>query len=608
MIVRPPRLELDRDRARLVVRVESESAAFEARDLRIAVPRAHAGWLDASGNPWLPTLVLLAGTLGERLVIEAPVSPRLLRTAPLAARQWKRWWNAAAADVEAAAAPPDVAPAGSETLCCFTRGVDSWFAALRLTAPAAAPRVTGLLYVPDFDRQYAPPRRREAVRRTREAAERLGLPLLVVLEHDARELLDPFVPWDNAHGSVLAGVALALGGGVATFVIPGTHDRAHLPSHGSHPDVDPLWSTERTRIHYDAADVSRTAKVRAVAASALALPRLKVCWEADVDGNCGRCKKCLRTMLQLAFAGAVDDVPFDAPLTMQAFTDLPPPRRELRRMLFTELYDGIPADRTWDAWRDVLRARLSWWHPDAPSPVPVSGDVTVVVEAPSGSALALATPAARVTLPGALVRQKHADEHADAEATLRLEATWTPPAAGRAALPWRPTAAERERILVACRDPQARPLPWCVLEPPGAGTAEVAAALAAAWGTGVVCAPREATPGTDHGTPRDAAAAIQRRAVVRAWRGDGAVLDPFRMLAALAHGCLPLQCVGVDEWEQLRARLPRGLEAFVLVLGPGGIGPLDRAERLERGLSVVLAGSLERDLHHVLAAGGACAP
>lgn len=599
MIVRQPRLELDGDRARLLVHVESESRAFAPRDLRLAVPRAHADWLDTSGTPWVPTLIQLAGAIGERLILEAPVSPRLLAATPLVARQWKRWWSTTAADVVADAAPADVAPPGSETLGCFTRGIDSWFAALSLTAPGAEPALTRLLYAPDLDRHYAPPRRREAVRRTREAAERLGLPLLVVLEHDARELLDPFVVWDDSHGSVLAGIALALGGGVATFVVPGTHDRAHLMPHGSHPDVDPLWSTERTRIHYHAADVGRSAKVRAVAASPIALPRIKVCWEADVDGNCGRCEKCLRTMLQLAMAnagaGTGDALPFDAPLTMTAFSALPSPLPTRMRPHFTEIYDAMPDDAAWSGWRGVLRPRLLRQHADAlPDGL---ADAGIVIEVPPGSAPALAAPSALGALP---VRPVRRDE-TRTDGTRRLEITWTTPAAGRTALAWRPTAAERERLLLACRDERPRPLSWCVLEPPSAATAEVVQALTASWGAGVVCAPHDAPADTDHGTPLDVAGAVQSRAAVRAWRGDGDVLDPFRVLSALAHGCLPLQCVDADEWERLRPRLAPGLDAFVLVLAAGGVGPLDRARRLDRGLSVVLAGSLERDLFRSLA-------
>ncbi len=608
MIVRRPWIELDADRARLRVRVESERSTFAPRDVRIAVPRAYADWLDTSGNPWLSSLLFLAGTVGERLRIEAPVSPRLLAAVPQVLRLCSAWWPLAEVDVEADAAPADVAPPGAETLCCFTRGVDSWYAALRRSPAAAVPRLTGLLYVPDFDRQYAPARRREAVRRTTEAADRLHLPLLVVLEHDIRELLDPIMPWDFTHGGVLAGVGLALGTAVATLVVPGTHDRAHLPPYGTHPDLDPLWSSERTTIVYDAPDVTRTAKVHAVSASALALPRLKVCWEADVDDNCGRCRKCVRTMLQLAFAGRLDGAPFAAPLTMAAFLALPPPKREARRMLFTELYDAIPADATWDAWREALRARLSWWHPDAPATVRLATGRTVVVEAPPGTAPSLAAPRARGVLPGLLVPR---DDTAalDVPGVDRIEVTWTRAAPGRVALPWRPTACAREGLVAACRDVGQRAAPWCLLDLPTAGTAEVVHVLTRAWGPGLVCTPHRMLPDGDHGTPRAEAVAMQRQARVRAWRGDGVTLDPFRVLEALRHGCLPLQCVDADEHDTLVAALPRGLDAFVLSLDDVD-APLDTAavaRRLERGLSVILRGSLERDLHRVLQSVGAVA-
>lgn len=595
MIVRRPRVELVGDRARLMVRVESEAGAFDPCTVTIAVPRPQAAWLDTSGTPWVPTCLLLAATLREPLRIEAPVSPRLLAAASRAAALFACWWNLDPVAIEAEALTGDAPEAGGETVCCFTRGVDSWFSVLDGTMRGGSPRPTRLLYVPDLDRHYSPPRRREALRRTAEAAERLGLPLLVV-EHDGRDLLDRFVTWDDAHGGALAGVGLALGHGVATFVIPASYDLAHLAPHGSHPDLDPLWSTERTTVVHHGAEVGRTAKVRALADVPLALRRLKVCWSADLDDNCGRCRKCLRTMLQLALAGALErtDV-FAAPLSLDAFVALPPPHRDRRRMLAAELYDAMPDDAAWAEWKEALRARLSWWHPAAPARPAVPDGMDVVVEAPPGTALELAAPMARSVLPGAIVPRD--DGAADRPDVGRLEVTWVRPARGRRALPWRPTVHAREALLAACRDAEPRPVAWCLLEPATPGSAALASDLTAAWGPGIVwTAP---TVGSAH----QAAAAIQRRSSVRAWRGDATGLDPFRVLEALRHGCLPLQCVDDDEYDVLVPELPRGLEAFVVSssdLAP--LPPGTRAARLARGLSVVLAGSLERDVHHALAA------
>jgi hypothetical protein len=594
MIVRPPRLTLDARHARLCVRVESESGAFSPCELAIGVPRAYADWLDTSGTPWVPPLLLLAATLKEPLRVEAPVSPRLLAGAARAADVFAEWWDVRGARVEAE--PAESGPAGTETLCCFTRGVDSWFSVLTEMEGGERPH---LLYAPDLDRHYSPPRRREAARRTQASADRLGLPLLVV-EIDVRTLVDRFVIWDDAFGGVIAGIALTLGAGVARFLLPAGYDPAHLAPNGGHPDLDPLWSTERTTVVHHGGDVARSAKVRRLATAPDALATLKVCWEEDIDDNCGRCRKCLRTMLQLAIAGALDrTTTFAAPLSLDAFVALSPPRRDRRRMLFAELYDAMPDTAEWAEWKEALRARLSFWHPDAPARTPVPDGLRIVVEAPPGTAVRLASPLALGVLGIAIVpRDEQADDPSDVR---RLEISWSTPTAGRAALPWRPPARHREALLAACRDPHERPVRWCLLDLPTPGTAEVMRVLTGAWGPGVVCTPHRHLPDADHGTPRDVAAAIQRAAAVRVWRGDASGLDPFRVLEALRHGCLPLQCVTADEHEVLAPQLPRGLDAFLLALDPSP-GPLDVAARLDRGLAVVLAGSLERDIHHVLGA------
>lgn len=594
MIVRPPRLDLDDEHARLRVRVESESDAFTPCDLAIGVPRAYADWLDTSGSPWVPALLLVASTIREPLRVEAPVSARLLAGAAEAAALYAGWWDLATPRIEAPVAPP--APGGDTTLCCFTRGVDSWFSVLTLREHAERPH---LVYAPAIDRQYSEARRREAIRRTRDAAARLGLPLLVV-DHHVRHLVDRFTIWDDAHGSVLAGMGLALGGAAARFVLPASYDPAHMAPHGSHPELDPLWSTERTTVVHHGAETSRSAKVRRIAAAPDALADLKVCWEADRDDNCGRCRKCLRTMLQLKLAGALErTTAFGATLSLDTFVALPPPRRDRRRMLFAELYDAIPDDADWAEWKEALRARLSWWHPDAPARPPVPDGMRLVVEAPADSAVQLATPLARGVLATAIVPRD--DRAHDAPDTRRLEISWTAPTPGRAALPWRPPARHREALLAACREPRPRPVAWCLLDLPTPGSAEVIRVLTAAWGPGVVMTPHRHRPDADHGTPRAVAAAVQQSSAARVWRGDASGLDPFRVLEALRHGCLPLQCVGRDEHERLAPRLPRGLDAFLLPLEPVP-PPLDVAARLDRGLSVILAGSLERDLHHVLQA------
>ena len=108
---------------------------------------------------------------------------------------------------------------------------------------------------------------------------------------------------------MLAGIGLALGGWVANVLVASSYDVNHLIPWGSHPDLDPLWSTERTFLRLDGGLVTRTEKVTAIAASSIAPSRLKVCWRADIEANCGCCEKCVRTQCALAIAGALERAP-----------------------------------------------------------------------------------------------------------------------------------------------------------------------------------------------------------------------------------------------------------------------------------------------------------
>ena len=104
MIVQKSRLLLDDDEARIVASVRSEAGNFTPFELVIGVPRAYVGWLDLTGNPFVPTLLLLAGVLGERLRLEGTVSPLLLSNTQKACELFRSWWGIAPVPVEAEAA------------------------------------------------------------------------------------------------------------------------------------------------------------------------------------------------------------------------------------------------------------------------------------------------------------------------------------------------------------------------------------------------------------------------------------------------------------------------------------------------------------------------
>ena len=96
-----------------------------------------------------------------------------------------------------------------------------------------------------------------------------------------------------------------------------------VPS-GSHVVIDENWSTENLQIISDGLEKSRLGKAQVVGDNDLAMQTLRVCWaNPDDDYNCGRCEKCLRTMVNLQLAGALERcTTFAVPLSLRRVKQL----------------------------------------------------------------------------------------------------------------------------------------------------------------------------------------------------------------------------------------------------------------------------------------------
>ena len=128
-------------------------------------------------------------------------------------------------------------------------------------------------------------------------------------------------------GSALASVALLLG--FPRAYMPSAYSYGQLFPLGQHPLTDPLYSNEAVATVHEGAEARRLDKVVRVAQDPAALANLRVCF-TDMNENCGRCAKCLRTMIPLARLG-ISDAPFP-PL---------PPGRALRRMRIADEIERV---------------------------------------------------------------------------------------------------------------------------------------------------------------------------------------------------------------------------------------------------------------------------
>jgi len=175
---------------------------------------------------------------------------------------------------------------------------------------AAVPRglpgtLTELVHCDRLEPKHSEAVRVEEIRLAGEAARELRLPL-VVIETNMRELTDPIVAdWADMVGGGLALLAHAMAGGFGHVVIPSSAAPTTVIPTGSSPMLDGMFSTDELEVYHDA-PATRPAKVAWLARERPELlPYLKVCFHEDRSDNCGRCPKCLATMLSLEAAGAL---------------------------------------------------------------------------------------------------------------------------------------------------------------------------------------------------------------------------------------------------------------------------------------------------------------
>jgi hypothetical protein len=259
---------------------------------------------DGDASLFLAATLLPAMVLGEDLEIDGPVSPRLLRRAASAAsiyHQMERDWLVPR--IQAAGAP-DPRTQTPVVGCFLSRGVDSMYS-------AAVPRedpgpLDALVFCESFEPGPDTAVRPEEVRLAGEVAGHVGLPLHRI-STNLHELTNPLVGWSDMHGGGLAALALLCGGGIGSMVIPSAYDVTTLAPLGSHPALDPLFSTESVEVIHDSLVASRQGKIDwLVAHRPELLPYLKVCYAELRPDNCGRCRKCLLTMASLRANRALD--------------------------------------------------------------------------------------------------------------------------------------------------------------------------------------------------------------------------------------------------------------------------------------------------------------
>jgi hypothetical protein len=266
-----------------------------------------------NGDPFLAALLMPAMRIGERLAISAPISPRLLDALPDIQSVYACFDQRNGripVDVEERRQPLPAGDGEPGAGLFFSLGVDSFYSLLKNQRdhPDDARTVTHLLSVHGFDVAFDGWDERfpsELLANFQRVADEAGKTLVPVVSN-VRRVTTPLAPWTLVHGGGMISIALALGQGLSRVSVAASTTYDKLYPWGSHPVLDPYWPTEGLHVVHDGCEMNSIDKTRVIADSTLVLETLRPCAGFGPGYNCGQCLKCLRTMLDLLQAGALD--------------------------------------------------------------------------------------------------------------------------------------------------------------------------------------------------------------------------------------------------------------------------------------------------------------
>ncbi len=289
---------------------------------------SHALWFErldgpldtaAGADPFVLAAIFACMRTGSDLDVAGPVSRILLRNLADWQEAW-RLWNGAYRPVRVTAdeVVGHSRRSAGRVVTAFSGGLDSAYTAYRylddVHRAGVRPRLGAAMLVHGADIPLTDSATFTSARtRTEKMLSEYGVPLVVV-RTNARELL-PY--WHDGHAAAIGACLAVLAPEYDEGLLPSTDDYAHLVlPWGANPVTDHLMSTGAMAIRTDGAGASRTEKSAVVAEWPGAMRWLRVCWQGpELDRNCGRCEKCIRTILNFRAAGARLPSAFDHDVT-----------------------------------------------------------------------------------------------------------------------------------------------------------------------------------------------------------------------------------------------------------------------------------------------------
>jgi hypothetical protein len=313
--------ELCKRRTDGVVRIEArliwETADRAPVDLFIETEERWDDLVTVDPSSLLGAVLLPAWHYGEtRVRIEGQLCPYTCERLKVATGFLVKWFPklfpTPVPVIEATGGIAMRTPPPGQSVALLSCGIDS-LATLRwnkVNVPADHPdAITTVLYY-NYDKDTTPSRerllavnapRRPAVEAVAADAGCAAIPVRSNLYHMIKDGYFYTYQW---HGATNAAILGAFSAGFRRGYIASSHCPVVVQPYGSHPLLDPYFSSAHFAIEHDLFSMGRFDKVALVSEWPAGLANIRVCQNDSNGGhNCGTCEKCIRTLTMLTALG-----------------------------------------------------------------------------------------------------------------------------------------------------------------------------------------------------------------------------------------------------------------------------------------------------------------
>ncbi len=333
------------------VGVTIENPNQERHRLWYRIPTEYSSLITPICDPFVAATLLLSMRWKAPTIVHGQVSPSLLQNLEEFQAAWSAWEPDQYKPIQISAeVEQEQPPAQSEDkgVVAFSGGVDSCFTVFRHRTGRcgrwqrnlkAGAMIHGLDIPLEEEQGFA-----DAAEKSRKLLATLGVELIPIATN-FRELP---LKWEDAFGAGLASCLILLQGGYTTGLIASSFPYQALSfPYGSNPVTDWMLSSKAFQIVHDGAAFPRLDKMGEITKWPEAMQNLRVCWEgAEKDRNCGRCEKCVRTILNFRILGVGLPECFEQDLTDEQIRNIrvaSGPLTEMERVLEAAKAAGISA-------------------------------------------------------------------------------------------------------------------------------------------------------------------------------------------------------------------------------------------------------------------------